>query len=235
MRRRRFLQASGTAAAVGMAGCLGNGDDDATAANEYGYETAQNNGVDVPLVPLTDAVDWHDDDDTVFVDTRDRTAFEHARIEGAVLSPAPDGLDDDPVADLSTDTRIVTYCVCPHHLATLRGASLIEAGYANTYAIDEGLEPWIEAGHPAEGDALEDRPPVYEIRGQTEPTYAGDLAWARHDSTGQREAVPIDDDGTFTLHLRFHGVDPGSHIRVTTPAGETSDVLESFLGRVVEV
>lgn len=234
MRRRRVLAAVGTAATLSVAGCLGG--DTPEAANEHGYDTERTNGVDVPLSPIDDVIDWYDDEETAFVDTRDRTAFERARIEGAVLSPAPDGQEErDPVAELSTDTRIVTYCVCPHTLATMRGASLIEAGYEHTYALDEGFEPWVQAGYPVEGEATQQRPAVYEIDGRTDPGHAGEYAWARHDATGQREANPIDEDGRFSLHLRFHDVGLDSEIRLATPTGETAGKLASFVGGTVEL
>lgn len=239
MDRRRFLRATGVATAVGLAGCAGNdsdGDGGDGAANEYGYETTTNDGVAVPLVPVADAVEWYEDDDVVFVDARDRTAYESARVAEALLSPAPDGLDDDdPVGDLPTDTRLVTYCVCPHHLATLRGASLIRDEYVHTYALDEGFEPWIEAGHPVAGSSLQDRPAIHRIDGRTDATVADELAWARHEPTGQREAVPIDDDGSFSLHLRFHDVDLQSRIAVETPAGRTDGALEELVEEGVEL
>ena len=224
MRRRTFLGASGMAV-TGIAGCLG-GDNGETAANEYGYETTTSDGTEVPLVPIEDAIEWYDDDETVFVDTRDRTAFDRARIAGSVFSPAPDGQEtDDPMGEYDEERRIVTYCVCPHYLAGLRGASLIRAGYAHTYALDEGFEPWVEGGHPVEGDAVDSRPPVYEIRGSTAPEHADEYAWARHEPTGQREAVPIRADGSFTLHLRFHDIDRASTIEVQTPGGSTTAPL----------
>lgn len=43
------------------------------------------------------------------------------------------------------------------------------------------------------------------------------MAWAWHDRTGQREAAPIDDDGTYTLELHFSEVTPDSTIAVETP------------------
>lgn len=200
-------------------------------ANEFGYETLRTNGVDVPLVPVEDAYEWHGDPDTVFVDARSRTQYENARIEGAVLSPAPEGQDDgDPVADLDEDTRIVTYCTCPHHLATLRGASLIRDGYVHTYAIDEGFFAWQDAGYPIAGEEAEESPATYRIDGLTDSDFSGEFAWVRHDPTGQQEASPINGDGTFSLDVHFYEVGPDSRLRVWTPAGEVT----GSLGRLAE-
>lgn len=101
MRRRAYLRAAGLAATVGIAGCLG---DDSTpeAANEFGYETDTTEGVEVPLVPVQDSIEWYRDESAAFVDARSHTAFEKARIAGAVFSPAPDGQEsDDPVSDVA--------------------------------------------------------------------------------------------------------------------------------------
>ena len=209
---------------------------DAEPANEFGYDTIPNDGVEVPLVPNEDAVEWFDDPDTVFVDARDETAFENARIEGALLSPAPSGQpEDDPVAELDTDTRIVTYCVCPHHLATLRGATLIREGYVNTYALDDGFAPWQDEGHPVAGEEAEQSPTVFSIEGQTDPEHAGEFAWVRHDSTGQREPSPIREDGTFTVELRFHEIGLDSRLRVSTPERELTESLEQLVSGVVKI
>jgi rhodanese-related sulfurtransferase len=238
MNRRTFLRTGVAAGVVATAGCFGGGDDTPEAANEYGYETTTtDDGVEVPLVPIDDAIEWYRaDNDTVFADARSPTAYQRAHIEAAVLSPAPDGQEDgDPLADRSTDTRIVTYCGCPHHLSAMRGATLIENGYVDTYAIDEGFGAWIDRGYPLAGDAVEQRPDVYEIRGRTDATHAGEYAWARHDPSGQREAVPIADDGGFTLEIKFYDVTRDSEIRVTTPAAETEQPLGQLLGDVVRL
>jgi hypothetical protein len=117
----------------------------------------------------------------------------------------------------------------------MRGGTLIENGYVHTYAIDEGFNAWIDAGYPLAGQAVEQRPDVYEIRGETDPTHAGEYAWARHDPTGQREAVPIAEDGTFDLEIRFYDVTRDSDIRLTTPAAETVQPLGKLLGSVVRL
>ena len=146
MRRRSFLRATGLFTGLGLAGCLG--DSTPEAANEFGYPTTTTDGIAVPLVPLADAIQWYENDVGAFADARSRTAFEQARIAGAVHSPAPDGLaTDDPIAGRPKDTRVVTYCGCPHHLSTLRGATLIRNGYVHTYAIDEGFQAWRQAIH----------------------------------------------------------------------------------------
>lgn len=234
MRRRTYLRNVGLLASVGLAGCLDG--QTPKAANKFGYPTTTTDDVAVPLAPLSDVFEWYQNDVGVFADTRSRMAYEKARIAGAVHSPAPDGLDnDDPLRDLDSDTRIITYCGCPHHLSTLRGATLIKNGYVNTYAIDEGFQAWYQAGYPLGGSAVEEQPTSITIDGRTNPAATNDLAWAWHDSTGQREAAPIAADGSFTLHVRFYDVTEESVIRLKTPFGEVTESLGALDNGVIEI
>lgn len=161
MRRRQYLRyvsaLGGSAVVATTAGCLASSSNEA--ANEFDYPTYTINGINVPLVPVADAGEWYDDTpDVVFVDARDAFAYDEVRIAGSVWSPAPEGqASGDPVDQFDTQTRFVTYCVCPHSLATLRGESLIEDGYIHTYALDEGLQGWIDADLPIEGKNIERR------------------------------------------------------------------------------
>ena len=173
MRRRLVITTACGLLASGLSGCLGDADSDdtndfdhgdydvddegeVTGTDDNGYDTYRVDGQDVPLVPTDDAYDWYEnDEEALFVDTRIEEQFEELRIAGAVFSPAADGLDtDDPVEDVGKDTKIVTYCVCPHTLAGSRGASLMANGYTNVYALDEGLQDWADRGYPLESGAL---------------------------------------------------------------------------------
>lgn len=230
--RRTALAVMGSVITTGLAGCLGPSYD-GEAANEFGYETTENADVEVPLVPIDDALDWYHEEAALFVDTRGETAFETARIEGALHSEAPDGSDDDPVEAHSTDSRIVTYCDCPHHLATLRGAALIDDGFEHTYALDEGFVPWQENGYPMAGTEISSLPTPFELHGETGAEHAGEFAWAWHDPSGQREATPIREDGSFELVVRFHDLRENDPLRVQTPAAETTGtVAELSTGRL---
>lgn len=232
MRRRTYLRSAGLVT-LGLAGCLQG---EPEAANEFDYYTNPTEGIDVPLVPVADAIDWYRDDAAVFVDARGEMSFERSRIAGAVFSPAPDGQEsEDPIEGMSTDQRLVTYCGCPHHLSTLRGASLVKDGYVHTYAIMEGFGAWRDAGYPLEGTQVDENPDQYTITGRTSVDSAGEYAWAWHDPSGQREAAPIDDDGAFSLHLQFYDIRRDSPIRVETPAGSVTRPLVDLVDRVVEI
>ena len=143
MHRRTAISILGGGLVLGTAGCLGGDSAD-------GYYT--HDGVDVPLVGTETALGWFDEADVAFFDARGQSEYEEVRIEGAEWSPAEHGrATDDPSEQLSTDDRIVTYCVCPHLLAGQRGASLLNDGFEEVYGLDEGLQGWIDAGGAIEG------------------------------------------------------------------------------------
>ncbi|WP_455447976.1 rhodanese-like domain-containing protein [Natrinema thermotolerans] len=203
MNRRRFLALGGTVSLGAVAGCLG--DDNGTPANEFDYETTTTDGTEVPLAPVTDVYEWYDNDKARFADARGRDQYEELRIAGAVFSPAPDGTENDPVEEWSTDTRIVTYCRCPHHLSSQRAASLIDAGYEHTYAIDEGLGGWEMQGYPVEGSNVQADFQRYEISGTTSREYADEMVALEQVDADRKEAAPIADDGSYTLQLHYAG------------------------------
>lgn len=144
MRRRTLLTLTGTAMAGTVAGCLG--DEETNGTLDVG-------GTDVPLVSTDQAYEWYSEGDLLVLDARSVSEWEAVRIVDAEPSPAADGLDEgDPTEAVDRGTRILTYCVCPHTLAGQRGASLIDDGFTDVHALDEGLQDWIEEGYPTEGE-----------------------------------------------------------------------------------
>lgn len=247
---RRAVLAGGAAL---LAGCLGgSGGGNGTPTDDTdGYPPTQDeqpeersvdtgsfvrktvNGTEVPLAPIDVVHYWFLRREARFVDARGSTQYDQSHILGAVLSPAPDGRSDDPTSTWPKEDRIVCYCGCPHHLSSLRAASLIDDGYENVFVIDEGFWAWHERGYPMAGSKVSNRPASYAIRGQVGPEHAGQMAWAWHDSSGQREAAPIDDDGTYLLELTFSGLTRSSPIRLETPAYEFEAPLADLLSGVV--
>ena len=228
MRRRTFL-ATTALAASSLAGCLGDdssksgtppeSDDGATPtpadADSDSFERIEVEGKSVPLVPVDTTHDWHTEGTAKFADARGQGQYEEARIEGAAWSPAPDGREDDPIASWETDERIVCYCGCPHHLSSLRAASLMADGYEEVYVIDEGFFEWADRGYPVTGSEVEGAASV--IEGRTAPGHAGDPVYATHEQSDQREAAFVADDGRYELHLRFADLAPTAEIRVDAP------------------
>lgn len=190
MQRRRLLTGLGALGTAGIAGCLGDSDDESASGNgngtaddgnsngenesvdidtsgdyhtetdgedsdepnENGYETYAIEGEEVPLAPTDEAYEWYQNDDVVVADARSKDAYDRVHVTGAAWSPAPEGQDgEDPVDSLPEDTRILTYCACPHHLSGLRAADLIADEYTAVYALDEGIQDWVDKGYPVEG------------------------------------------------------------------------------------
>jgi len=249
MNRRTFLAVGGTVALGGLAGCLGGN----SAANEYEYKMKTTNGVAVPLAPVDDVYEWYENDDARFADARGRAQYEELRVADAVFSPAPDGTENDPVEEWSTDTQIVTYCRCPHHLSTQRAASLIAAGYEHTYAIDEGFGAWITRGYPMAGTAVETQQNEsndsasaseatsdvqvdyqrYEIHGRTRGDTSG-MVTLEQVGVDRREAAPIAADGSFTLQLHYAG-SSDDRFRVEVDGNSTVGTLAELTSAPVTV
>ena len=144
MDRRDFVRAAAIVAGTTLVGCLGNGRE-VNGHLEY-------DDVRVPLIDTPSAGEWHEEGSAEFFDARNASSYESVHIAGAELSPAPDGeTDNDPSEDLSPDTRIVTYCRCPHSMSGSRAANLLRAGFESVYVLDEGLDDWVDRGYPIEG------------------------------------------------------------------------------------
>ncbi|WP_121821519.1 rhodanese-like domain-containing protein [Halostella salina] len=195
------------------------------------FGTVDRDGVEVPLAPIDVANYWYRRGEARMVDARGRKQYDTSHVYGAVLSPAGrGGTDGDPVVEWPEGDRIVCYCGCPHHLSSIRAASLIDGGYEEVYVIDEGFWEWHGRDYAMAGTNLSETPFGHVVSGQADARFAGETAWARHEPTGQREATTIGDDGRFSMTLRFVDVDRDSPIRVETPGY----AVEAPLGRLVD-
>ena len=198
------------------------------------FDTKTVDGHDVPLAPFQAVYYWYARGEARFADARGSTSYGNSHIYGAVLSPAPDGRENDPVIDWPKGDRIVCYCGCPHHLSSMRAASLMDDGYEEVYVIDEGFwDGWYNRGYPIAGSEVQSRPAVWVIDGVADLTYAGATAWARHGPTGQREATDIGPDGRFQLELRFADVTGDSVVEIETPGYRVEAPLDELTGTVV--
>ncbi|QKY19498.1 rhodanese-like domain-containing protein [Halolamina sp. CBA1230] len=183
-------------------------------------ETISVNDETVQLLPIEDARAWFLRSEARFVDARGLDQYTRSHLYGSVLSPAQQGSTGGGIEGWPTDGRIVAYCGCPHHLSSLRAAGLQKAGYESVYVIDEGFREWSDQGYPMAGTAFGEGDDAelseWRIDGEIAADYAGEYAWA---TVGrQYEAAPIGDDGRFSLHLYFAGVDADTDVRVSTPA-----------------
>ncbi|WP_256295940.1 rhodanese-like domain-containing protein [Haloarchaeobius salinus] len=219
MRRRTFLASSAALGAAGLAGCLAGGSD----ANVTVVE-----GETISLQAVDKTYDWHQAESARFVDARGPGQYDQSHIVGAVSSPAANpGGPGDPVMDWDTDTRIVCYCGCPHHLSSLRAAHLQKNGYSDVHVIDEGYFEWVDRGYPVTGQSST---AFYEISGETDPDDADEMAWVRDLASDQDEAAPIAADGSYTVHVRFADITEESVLTLSTP----SYTVEAPLGRLAD-
>ncbi|WP_255192678.1 rhodanese-like domain-containing protein [Natronobeatus ordinarius] len=228
MNRRTFLAAGGVVAAGTVAGCLS--DDDPTAD----YRTETWGGEEVQFAPLEHVHEWYEDDAVELVDTRSQRQYAEGHVAGAVLSPAPDGFEeDDPVASWPTDTRIVTYCTCPTSLAGLRAAALIGDGYEEVYGLEEGFDPWRENGYPVETADESVSLETYVIRGRSDPVHAGEYVFLTEPATDQREISPVQDDGSYLLEAGFVDVSPATRLELEAPDYALEATLAELTSGVV--
>ncbi|MWV41861.1 rhodanese-like domain-containing protein [Natrialba sp. INN-245] len=245
MNRRQYLAAGTAAAVTAVAGCLGgNGSSDGygpepddtpekRSIDTDAYETKSFGGIDVPLAPLEDVHYWYQRQEARIVDTRGRDQHDAVRITGSVLSSAPDGVSNDPVATWPEEDRIVTYCVCPHTLAGQRAATLIANDYENVYALDDGLQAWVEHQYPIEGTEASQSLASYDVRGVSDPQHAGEFVTVRTVDGDQSEVSAVEDDGSYELTLHFTDVDDGSLLEVETPGYTRELTLEEATTDVI--
>ena len=242
MNRRTFIAVSGTAALGGVAGCLGGSDADGygpdpesepddRSIDTDSYSTRTFEGVAVPLAPIEDVFYWYQRQDARIADARGADQYERAHIAGAPLSPAPDGGSNDPISEWATDDRIVTYCGCPHHLSGLRAASLLDEGYEEVYALDEGFQAWIDAGYPLEGSAVSEDRATYRIQGQSNAA-PNEMVMLEQVDAERFEAAPIADDGSYTLQLHYAG-STDSRFRVDAPDYTVEGTLDELTSTTV--
>ena len=140
---------------------------------------------------------------------------------------------DDPIDDWPLTDRIVCYCGCPHHLSSLRAASLIGEGYEDVYVIDEGFWEWYDRDYPMAGSQIDVRPSLRVVTGVADARFAGETVWIRHPPSGQTEAGPIAPDGSYRLELRFADVADDSVLVVETPGYSVSAPLSELARGVV--
>lgn len=245
MDRRSYLEAlTGASVIAVLGGCVSRDDtpsddtgsedgdesngDERESADEA-YRTYEVDGKAVPLAPVEETYEWYQDG-ALFLDATNEQQHQQARIEGSKLSPpnAPDY--SHPTDDVDTDVRIVTYCVCPHQLAGARAAELMEEGFEDVFAIDEGLQGWQDAGYPMSSGSSSIDPSSYTIFGRTDPSVADEAVWLVEPETAQQYVTHVEIDGTFELEFDFYAVDDDTVVSLVLPSIE----IERTLGELSE-
>jgi rhodanese-related sulfurtransferase len=236
MNRRWLLAAVGTLSLSVSAGCLNaDGDDsgDADGTTKTQYETQSFDGETVPLAPVEDVYEWFEDGDTKFVDTRGVSQYDAGHIPGAVLSPSERRTEHDPTDEWAHDTRVVTYCNCPHTLAVWRASELKAEGFEDVYAIEPGFEGWEEAGHPTASNDPDADVETYEIAGESDPAYEGQYVRVSMADRDGYEIAVIESDGSYKTKIRFPDLTSDSRLIVEAPEYTVEGTLEEFTNETV--
>ena len=190
----------------------------------------------VVLAPIEDVYYWYARGEARFVDARSSHGYEKSHVFGAVSSPVNElnhGDFEDPVAEFPKDDRIVAYCGCPHHLSGMRAEKLMKNGYESVFIIDEGFWAWHDTNYPMAGKEVERTPAAMTLRGRTDPTSAGQTAWARHQPTGQMEATAVRADGSYEMTLHFYDISTSSRVEVETPDYRVEGRLSELTSGVI--
>ncbi|SFS35833.1 rhodanese-like domain-containing protein [Halostagnicola kamekurae] len=241
MNRRSFLAVAGSGSLAIVAGCLDdigiggtNSDgDENTDRDESGYETQTFVGKEVPLVPVDEAYEWYENEEARFVDTRGMGQYDAGHIPGAVYSPAVGGDGTDPTDEWAHDTRIVTYCGCPHTLAGQRAAELKSEGFENVYAIDEGYGGWEDAEYPTERNDQNADVETHAIEGEADASNAGEYVDISTLEGSNYEVATIQPDGTYETEIRFPDVTAETELIVEAPDYTVEGTLEEFTSEPV--
>ncbi|MGM0592007.1 MAG: rhodanese-like domain-containing protein [Halobacteriota archaeon] len=193
------------------------------------FETKTYGDYDVPLVPTDVAYYWYARGEARFADARSATEYDVSHIFGSALSPAPRGQErNDPTEQWPKSDIIIMYCDCPHHLSTMRAADLLNRGWENVYALDEGFSAWRDRNYPLAGTDTDRVPETWTITGRVPERDAGETVWAVHESSEQQEATEVDDDGKYTLHVRFVDVTGDTEVTIETSSYTVTDTLENL-------
>lgn len=200
--------------------------------DESAFSSISASGESVMLVPVEVTRYWHQRREARFVDARGVSQYERSHILGAVSSPAVENSQGGPIEGWSSDERIVCYCGCPHHLSSIRAAGLQKAGFSNVYVIDEGFGEWYGRSYPMRGTDFSATGNAV-IEGEVAAQFAGEYVWATHEATGQQEAAPVREDGTFELHLKFSDMDDDMPIHVSAPSFDVTRPLGELTATVL--
>ncbi len=112
-------------------------------------------GVKVPLIDERQAHKFLDDEQTVFVDTREDRDFVDGRVKGAVKLPSAQKEELFPTVEplLPEQSRLILYCHGPDcKMAEKVAEFLAQLGYKNMMIMEAGFDAWEKAGFPVEKD-----------------------------------------------------------------------------------
>ena len=104
---------------------------------------------EVTRVSLEEALLANKTGSAVFIDVRDRSAYEETHIPDSLSFPLVQL--ESQLKELDPDAWIITYCTWPAEESSARAARiLLDNGFEKVTPILGGLRAWEEAGYPVE-------------------------------------------------------------------------------------
>ncbi len=106
----------------------------------------------LPLIAgLMQVKDFHDRNEALFIDARDRVTYAGGHIKGAI--PLPIGEVDKEIPRLLQQTPVTTVLVVycngyDCHDSTTLAERLLKAGYRTVFVFQGGYPEWQDAGYP---------------------------------------------------------------------------------------
>ena len=82
----------------------------------------------------------------IIIDARPESEWRRVHVAGAVSMPYHELSKLDRIP--KTDTWILTYCACPHHLSGIVADELTKRGFKHVAVLDEGINEWHRRGYP---------------------------------------------------------------------------------------
>lgn len=115
----------------------------------------------VSAIPLEIARKWHEDGQALFVDARERVAYQAGHIPGAIHLDADEAESygngrawQSVLFSLRMTPRVIVYCDGPECGASERLAEkLLKSGLYNISVLPDGLPGWEAAGYPVTREA----------------------------------------------------------------------------------
>lgn len=137
-------------------------------------------------------------------DVRGQMSYDESHIKGALSKPIP--ITPALVMGIEKNSKIVTYCGCPHHLSSIAAEQLTQMGYKDVHVLDEGFWYWKDHKYPLEeGKSTKAKVSELNLSGNLMkaglPVVNKDI-YIKHIKTGQLEATRTDSKGFYKM--KFH-------------------------------
>lgn len=139
-------------------------------------------------------------------DVRNKESYMESHITTSYSKPLP--ITTDMVTQFPKNSKIVTYCGCPHHLSTMGAEQLTNLGYKDVHVLNEGFWFWKDNKYPIEIDP-NSKSKISELSVEGlllkngQPVSKANI-YIKHEKSGQLEATSTDSKGYYKMNLRLY-------------------------------